>query len=151
MSRSTTCGRKRAASTSALGSSRAMRVVWPSAARSSASVSAASALSSTTRMRCGAGAAAAPSPSTGLASAAGLGGLGGGGQEVRDHLREADRIGVDAQPLVRDVDGERVALALEQRAGHLDRLADDAVHLDRREAQVDLAARDARDVHQIVD
>ena len=59
------------------------------------------------------------------------------------------------------VDGEAAGAArrrsswwlplLEQRARHLDRLGDDLGQLDRLALELDLAARDARDVEQIVD
>ena len=52
----------------------------------------------------------------------GVGVLGGVGQQVGDHLRQAHRVAVDQSRPCRHVDGEPMAALLDQRAGHLDRL-----------------------------
>src|SRR5438128_636 len=98
----------------------------------SASVSAASELSSTTstrlpRMR------------------------GRDGEQVGDDLRHAKLVDLDEQPAARDRNIQVVRALLEQRAGHLDALANDLVDLDRTFLELDLAASDARHVEQIVD
>ena len=82
--------------------------------------------------------------------AAGVGVLRGVGQQIREHLRES-RVAVDDQRLVRDPDLEVVLLAVEQRARDLDRLRDRVAQIDGRPLELDLAARDPRDVEQVVD
>ncbi len=77
--------------------------------------------------------------------------LGGVGQQVGDHLAQARRVAVDAQAAPRHVHLQRVLPLLEQRAGHLDRLRDDLRDLDDFGLELDPAARDARDVQQVVD
>ena len=64
---------------------------------------------------------------------------------------EPRRVAVHAQAAPRHVDRQRVGALLEQRAGHLDRLRDHLGELDELGLQLDLAARDARDVEQVVD
>ncbi len=73
------------------------------------------------------------------------------GEQVGDDLRDARRIDEHRQARARHVDGERVRSRFEERARHLDTPRDDVGRLDGRELQLHLAARDSRDVEEIVD
>jgi hypothetical protein len=78
--------------------------------------------------------------------------LGGVGEEVEHHLREALGVAVHAQSAARHaLDADAVRARLEQRTRHLHRAQHGVGDLDGALAQVDLAARDARDVEQVVD
>ena len=83
--------------------------------------------------------------------AAGIGVAGGVGQQIGDHLREADRIGVAEKAALFAMNRQPVMPLLEQVARHLDRLGGDVGQVDDLAPQLDLAARDLRDVEQIVD
>ena len=61
------------------------------------------------------------------------------------------RVAAHDEAGIGQLDGERVPGALDQRAAQLDRVVDHAVEQHRAPVQVDLAARDARDLHQVVD
>jgi hypothetical protein len=65
-------------------------------------------------------------------------------QEVLEHLREPDRIGIDEQPLARHVDRQRLLLLLDQRRCHLDRAGDHGRQLEDLLRQVEPAAPCAR-------
>jgi hypothetical protein len=71
------------------------------------------------------------------------------GEQVRYHLRHAHRIAVAPQAGL-NLGFKMVGTLLEQRAGHLDRLAQHLRQGGAFDAQHDLAARDARDVEQVV-
>lgn len=71
-------------------------------------------------------------------------------QQVRDDLRQAHWIRIDDQARARHVHGERVALFSDQHCRRLHGAADDGRELHRRLLQLDFAARDARDVQQVV-
>jgi len=71
--------------------------------------------------------------------------------EVREDLSEACGIAVDDETALRDLDGELAAPLFEEWPRHLDRTRDCRRQLERLLAQLDLAARDARDVEQVVD
>ncbi len=83
--------------------------------------------------------------------AARVGVLGRVGQEIGQHLGQADLIHLDKQAGARHLDRQEVRALLEQRAGHLDRLGHHRGQLHRLAAKLHPAARDARDVEQIVD
>src|SRR5690606_32393194 len=72
-------------------------------------------------------------------------------QQVREHLREADRIGVELDPLLRELDHELVPGLVEERTRLLERALDDRIERDPALAQLESALRDARDFEQIVD
>jgi hypothetical protein len=80
-----------------------------------------------------------------------LGALGGVDQQIREDLRQPHGIAVDHQPFAWHVDGERVRTLLEERAGHLDGLGEHGRKLQWLLLEPHLAARDARDVEQVVD
>src|SRR5690606_27639115 len=77
--------------------------------------------------------------------------LRGVAQQVREHLREADRIGVELDPLLRELDHELVPGLVEERTRLLERALDDRIERDPALAQLESALRDARDFEQIVD
>ena len=73
------------------------------------------------------------------------------GQEIGHDLSEPRRIGGDHEACGRHVRDQLLVAKLEERARHLDRLGDDVTDLDGLGPELDLAARDARDIEQIVD
>ena len=77
--------------------------------------------------------------------------LRGVGEQVGERLDETRRVCIDDEPSRGDVDGQALSLSLEERARHFDRLRGDHRELDVLGVQLDLAARDPRDVEQVVD
>jgi hypothetical protein len=73
------------------------------------------------------------------------------GEQVRYDLGEPVRIDVDEHAVARDAQLEPVAPLLEHRARDLEPARDDLGQLDAPAPQLDAAARDPRDVEQIVD
>jgi hypothetical protein len=80
-----------------------------------------------------------------------IGVLGRVADHVGKHLGESWRITIHEQRLRRDLEVEAMAFQLEQRASDLDGAGDRSSHIDDLALQLELAARDARDVEQIVD
>src|SRR4051812_9033931 len=72
-------------------------------------------------------------------------------QQVRDHLRESHGIRLDDQVPLRHVHREYVPLAVQPGTHGLDGRFDDRGYSDRRLADLELAARDSRDVEQVVE
>src|SRR5262249_21726808 len=71
-------------------------------------------------------------------------------QQVRHDLRHALRIDVHLETRPRHLHDQMMTIRIDERLRHLDRLRDDARDLDWLARQRDLAARDARDIEQIV-
>ncbi len=80
-----------------------------------------------------------------------IGILGGVVEQVGDHLGQAHGVGVEDQRRGRQGNGELVAAGLNERLAGFDGAADDRGQLDRRLAEFDLAAGDARDFQQVID
>ena len=72
------------------------------------------------------------------------------GQQIRDRLGEATPIGDHRHPLRGGRERQVLEPLFQQRARHLDRLDDDVSHLDALLPELDLPARDARNVEEIV-
>src|SRR5690606_3651002 len=77
--------------------------------------------------------------------------LRGVAQQVREHLREADRIGIELDALLGQLDRKLVPGLVEKRARLLERALDDRAERDSGLAQLEPALRDARALEQIVD
>src|SRR6185312_2461952 len=67
-------------------------------------------------------------------------------EEVREHLREPRKVGLEPDRLGRKLHAELVPAALDQRTARLERDAHRIAQLDALLAQLDLAAGDARNV-----
>ena len=80
-----------------------------------------------------------------------IGVLGGIGEEVADHLRQAQRIGLELHAPCRQVDGELMLFGIEQRTRGLDCDADDGLEIDVVLLELELASRDARHVEQVIE
>jgi hypothetical protein len=72
-------------------------------------------------------------------------------EEVREDLRDADRIGLELHRRARQLDDELVSGLVDEGAARLDRVVDDGAQIDALLPQLDLVARDAREVEQVVD
>ena len=72
-------------------------------------------------------------------------------QQVDDGLLQSRQVAVDAQGPIREQLDLDLLAAVEQRAHDVHRLPDDLHHVHGLLAQVDPAARDARDVEQVID
>ena len=83
--------------------------------------------------------------------AAGIHELRGVVQDVGDHLHEARLVALDADQLVRQIELERVPMRVDRRPRRLDRARHDRTDEHRLELQRDHAARNARDIQQVVD
>ena len=68
-----------------------------------------------------------------------------------EHLRETHGVGIETECFRRERDLERVIRRVDQRAARLDSRRDHVGEIHAALAQLDLAARDARDVQQVVD
>ncbi len=97
---------------------------------------------------------ATSSPSTAAARPdppAGRGVLRGVDQQVRDDLREPRQVAFEGDRLRRQIDRQRMARRIDDRLRDLDRTLDDGRELQRLAPQMELAARHARDVEQVVE
>ena len=74
----------------------------------------------------------------------------GVGQQIREHLRETDRIRFDDDIPLRNGHREFMTFAVQPRLHGLDGGLDDRGHLDWRLADLEFAPRDTRDVEEIV-
>ena len=77
--------------------------------------------------------------------------LGGVVEEIDEHLLEPRRVAAQLDGVGGQSHGEDVPALLDQRAGGLDRVADDVVQQHPLAPQPNLAERDARDVEQVLD
>jgi hypothetical protein len=84
-------------------------------------------------------------------SPTGRGVLRGVDQQVRDDLREPRQVAFEGNRLRRQIDRQRVARSIDDRLRDLDRTLDDRRKLQRFTPQMELAARHARDVEQVVE
>ena len=80
-----------------------------------------------------------------------LGVLGGVHQEIREYLRQPDRIGLDEETALGHRDRQEMRSLLEERAGHLDRPRDHGSDLGWFPSERYLAAGHARHVEEILD
>ena len=83
-------------------------------------------------------------------STAGVGVLGGVGQQVADHLRQAQRIDVEHQCALRDIDRQPVPLGVDVRPRGFDRVVDNARQRHRGLAQQQSPAGNARHIQQVI-
>ena len=72
-------------------------------------------------------------------------------QQIRDDLGQPHRIGHQSHGLFGQVDDELVASGLDERPARLDGAAQRRTQIHGLSAQLDAAARHARDLHEIVD
>src|SRR5205823_1993191 len=83
--------------------------------------------------------------------AADIGVLRGIVQQVREDLAEPGRIGEERDRFGGEIERDAVATLVDKRAHALDRALDNGAQEERLLAKLDLAARYARDVEQVVD
>src|SRR5207249_414053 len=157
ISSSATSGRCRSADSSARLPLAALKTSWPPSSRTVARVCSASTLSSATSMRRRTGAGSPVAADRPLAADAEtdapspLGVFGRVAQDVAQGLREPQRVGVDPERRIGNLGRELVPALLYQGLHDLDGARDQRRKLDRLARQVDLAARDARHIEQVVD
>ena len=77
--------------------------------------------------------------------------LGGVVEQVLEHLRKPGGVAFDLQGDARNIDDQPVIARFDRRRRGLERVIDHAAQADAFIAQVHLAERDSRDVHEIVD
>ncbi len=77
--------------------------------------------------------------------------LGGIVQQVGKDLGQPGEVGVQPDRVLRQIDVQLVAELVDMRLGDLNRATQDLAQVDRVGLQLDIAAGDARHVHQVVD
>ena len=82
--------------------------------------------------------------------AAALGVLGGVIQQIDQYLKQPRGVSLQRNRLGRDLRKELMPHGLHQRVGGFDGMSNQYLQVDRLDAQIDLAAHDARDIQQIV-
>ena len=80
-----------------------------------------------------------------------VGVLRGIGQEIRQHLRQPNGVCIERRQLRRQLDRQAVTFAVDQRARGFNRGVDDRAEVDALQSELQLAARDARNVEQVVE